>query len=211
LARVISILDGVSGYRNARGQENRKRKRPRRRETTEGVGNQKKKQRVDAESMEHGMDLDIPVDVTVIPGSLNAAAVVVASSAPPEDSQSGPPTILRHITVGINEVTKRLESQIESARRTMMVPDAVSVGSSKSRPVLKIIFVCRADIDPPLLIEHLPHLVAAFNSSQLSSQTSESIKIVPLPNGAEFALAEAMGLRRVAVMAIDVCLLFPQE
>jgi ribonuclease P/MRP protein subunit POP3 len=205
LTRVISILDGVSGYRDARGQENRKRKRPCKRKTTEKGGSRKKKRKVDAESIGHGMDLDTPADTANDQNSPKPATVAAVSSAPSHDvSQSEPPRILRHITLGINEVTKRLESQVRRARRTVIVAHADAVESSKSRADLKIIFVCRADIDPPLLIEHLPYLVAAFNSAQLSVQMPEPVKVVPLPNGAEFTLARALGLRRVAVMAIDV-------
>lgn len=125
-------------------------------------------------------------------------AIEVESSSPPEQEQREP-SILKHLTVGINEVTKRLEAQASSARR-------IQIGSSSNKtpsdiPLLSVVFVCRADVDPPLLVDHLPHLVAAGNSSPAAC----AVKIVPLPKGAESALSKALGLRRAAVIAIDVC------
>ncbi|KAJ7925946.1 hypothetical protein B0H13DRAFT_2229534 [Mycena leptocephala] len=108
--------------------------------------------------------------------------------------------VLSHLVVGINEVTRRLDAQILSSRKTVLVnPDPASEPAPTPAPI-KVIVVCRADVDPQILIDHLPHEVAAFNSSK----PSEPIKIIPLPKGAEFTLAKAMGLRRVAVIAMDV-------
>jgi len=114
-----------------------------------------------------------------------------------EDSDTEPPAILNHLTIGINQVTKRLESHVKSSR-TVVVSDKPI--AAECRSAIKIVFVCRADVDPPLLIAHLPHLVAACNTF---SAFPNSIKLVPLPKGAEASLAEALRLRRVAVIAID--------
>jgi len=118
--------------------------------------------------------------------------------------QPEPPSILHHLTIGINQVTKRLESHIRSAHKAVVVPGRTA---SECRSAIKIILVCQGDVDPPLLIAHLPHLVATCNTSSAQSSTQAPqnfIKLVPLPKGAEASLAEALGLRRVAVMAIDV-------
>ncbi|KAH9486497.1 hypothetical protein JR316_0000562 [Psilocybe cubensis] len=97
------------------------------------------------------------------------------------------------MTYGINEVTKKLETQIHNFHllQVVDVPEP-------SLP-LKYVFVCRSDVDPPLLIDHLPHLVAAYNSNCLR----DPIKLVTLPQGAELLLAQNLGIRRVTVIAID--------
>jgi ribonuclease P/MRP protein subunit POP3 len=110
-----------------------------------------------------------------------------------------PPLILSHLVYGVNAVTKRLEIQTQSTRRpTTSVPET-SGQPSDTKP-LKYVFVCRADVNPPLLVAHLPHLVAAYNSTN----PSEYLKLIPLPQGAEISLAEALGIRRVTVLGIDV-------
>jgi ribonuclease P/MRP protein subunit POP3 len=129
----------------------------------------------------------------------SAANDVLSSSPTNGTSTLEPPKILQHLSVGINEVTKRLESQIQQNRVTV-VTTADDSKLASPRPHLKFILVCRSDIDPPLLIDHLPHLVAAYNSTQ----TDEPVKLVPLPKGAESSLAQTLGLRRAAVVGIDV-------
>ncbi|KAF9074824.1 hypothetical protein BDP27DRAFT_1257990 [Rhodocollybia butyracea] len=103
---------------------------------------------------------------------------------------SDPPEVLSHLVTGINTVTKRLETLVRTRR---------GGNPEDSMPNVKIVLVCRADVNPPMLIDHLPHLVAAYNSTN----PPDPILLVPLPPGAEFTLAEVMGVRRVAVMAID--------
>lgn len=109
-------------------------------------------------------------------------------------------SVLQHITVGINEVTKRLETHIRDNRRiTVKASSTPTYGNS--RATLGVVLVCRADIDPPILIDHIPPLIAIFNSTQ----PKHPIKVVLLPKGAETSLAQAMGLRRAAVLGLDVC------
>jgi ribonuclease P/MRP protein subunit POP3 len=67
-----------------------------------------------------------------------------------------PPSILRHIVYGINAVTKRLEFQSYNSRRpTIVIPTLVPSNTSF------YIFVCRKDVEPAVLVDHLPHLVAS--------------------------------------------------
>ncbi|KAJ6575284.1 hypothetical protein B0H19DRAFT_1128004 [Mycena capillaripes] len=177
LACTISLLDGVSEYQSVRGQENRKRKQLHK-DTTQ---NKKRK-----------IDVDATGDTDV---------VLPDVSTPPSERIAEPvrPAVLSHLVVGINEVTKRLDAQIRSLRNTVSLnPDSASEPALPPAPI-KVIVVCRADVDPQILIAHLPHEVAAFNSTK----PPEPIKIIPLPKGAESTLAKAMGLRRVAVIAMD--------
>ncbi|KAG9123406.1 hypothetical protein FRC07_014979, partial [Ceratobasidium sp. 392] len=118
------------------------------------------------------------------------------SEASPASTAIPVPPLLKHCTFGINEVTKRLEA--------LAKPTLTAEACPTSRPRLRAVLVCRSDVDPPLLIAHLPILVATCNSS-LSTDSGDDkfVKLVTLPMGAEHSLAEITGLRRVAVMALD--------
>lgn len=99
--------------------------------------------------------------------------------------------------------------QIQETSASELKPGAAPLRSLFSvsafaRAPIRIVLVCRADIDPPLLVSHIPHLVAACNSA--TTDPDMRVKLVTLPKGAENTLAHAMGLRRAAVLAFDVWL-----
>ncbi|KAG2154201.1 uncharacterized protein EDB93DRAFT_1239571 [Suillus bovinus] len=111
-----------------------------------------------------------------------------------------------YMTVGINEVTKRLESQLKSVRHSVTLTT-----TSPANPIfpemssIAVVFVCRADVNPPILLDHIPHLVAGCNSTRLGSNplgARQPLKLIILPKGSESALAQALGLRRASVIAI---------
>ncbi|KAG1753556.1 uncharacterized protein EDB91DRAFT_1098643 [Suillus paluster] len=111
-----------------------------------------------------------------------------------------------YMTIGINEVTRRLESQLKSLRHCVTLNTA-----SHANPIspdissIAIVFVCRADVNPPILLDHIPHLVAGCNSTRPGSshlRARQPLKLVILPKGSEAALAQALGLRRAAVIAV---------
>lgn len=183
---AIKIADGVCDYRQERGTDNRKRKRQR----NEAAQDDAKKRKVESEAI----NAEIEDDMT--PAAEEASST--ERRALPE-----PPTILQHLIFGVNEVTRRLEAQIKSYRHIITVSDETATLSEPfSQSPIKVIFVCRADINPSILIDHIPHLVAACNAA--SKRSLNFVKLVPLPKGAETTLAQAVGLRRVAVMAVDV-------
>lgn len=109
------------------------------------------------------------------------------------------PPITSHITVGINEVTKALETEIRSCRQVVVISDTTS---DTSQPLTSVIFICLADLDTPAIVAHLPQLIALCNSAR---PHGHKIKVVPLSAGAQSSLANALGFtRRVSVMALDV-------
>lgn len=123
-------------------------------------------------------------------------------------TRSIPASPFDYITIGINEVTRKLESQIESFRKlvTITTPSRVKKIPRKSAPIA-VVFVCRADVNPPILLDHIPHLVAGCNSIRPKSDpqgAQEPLKLIVLPKGSEPALAQALGLRRAAIIAIHV-------
>ena len=120
------------------------------------------------------------------------------------------PPIIPHLVLGINRVTKRLEDQARAYRQTLTATKTITDDGTSQPPLISVVFVCRADVDPPLLISHLPTLIASCNSSRNALTDPNSyppIKLVPVPKGSESLLADATGLRRVAVLALDVIVL----
>lgn len=203
LAVAVKLTEGVSEYRLGRGMESRKRKRAKKDAQLQGANNASKKAKkvgsgVSDEAMEVG-SVTIRGEAVSSKSDVSATGTDVDVLALDHQVSHEPPSILQHLTIGINEVTRKLESQIKLSRQTVIISDKGAV--SPESPRIKLIFVCRADIDPPILINHLPHLVSAYNSSR---KHPDFMKLVPLPKGAEFTLAAAMGLRRVAVVAVDV-------
>ncbi|KAJ3812610.1 hypothetical protein F5876DRAFT_36919 [Lentinula aff. lateritia] len=175
LAQILSLLNGVSEYQHTRSQMNRKRKR----EQLEEKHTREKTRRVTTNDLEN----------SPIPGAHQGSS---SADMQVDVAPYGPPAILAHLTLGINQVTKRLEGLVRTRR------EGIDKNAS-SPPAIRIILVCRADVNPPMLIDHLPHLVAAYNSTK----PQDSILLVPLPQGAEFTLSKVMGIRRVAVMAVS--------
>lgn len=109
------------------------------------------------------------------------------------------PPITLHITLGINEVTKVLETEIRSSRQFVVTADTTS---DTSLPLTSVIFICHADLDNPAIVAHLPQLIALCNSTR---PHGHQIRVVLLPAGAQSSIAHALGYpRRVSVMALDV-------
>jgi ribonuclease P/MRP protein subunit POP3 len=110
------------------------------------------------------------------------------------------PPIIPHITVGVNEVTKALETEVRSSRPTVVIP---SPAVDQTHALTSAIFICYADLDTPAIVAHLPQLVALCNSMR---SENHKIKVVQLPVGAQGSLANALGyLKRISVLALDVC------
>ncbi|KAF8579832.1 hypothetical protein K439DRAFT_1415944 [Ramaria rubella] len=208
LASLLTILTDVGEYHLERHSASKKRKRARhdkdrkeRKMKKRKVGEEGKATSTDADNADTAaqnlseggteMELDLGLDPNLEP----------AIEFPPA------PPVLAHLIFGINEVTKRLESQAQSLRprTSIKTPAAARDPEPSVKPEiapLAYVFVCRADIDPPILIAHFPELVAACNVPT-PSRTSPPVHLIPLPKLAENTLAEALGLRRVSVLAID--------
>ncbi|KIM47741.1 hypothetical protein M413DRAFT_62833 [Hebeloma cylindrosporum] len=185
LSHILQLLEGVSAYLSHRSAQNRKRKR----NAILGEPTSQKKPRKTLNTGENASPHDRP---SLEP--INQKPTVEAAERVDFES----PLILSHLLYGVNVVTKRLEIQTQRARRPTVISADISGQLLDPKP-LKYIFVCRADVDPPLLIDHLPHLVAAYNSTN----PSEYLKLIPLPQGSELALARALGIRKVTVLGID--------
>ena len=158
------------------------------------------------------------------------------------------PESLACLTIGINEVTKRLERQcrpasvaisstsiIKSSTSSAQTSTFVSTLEPPRRPI-RLVLACRHDVDPPILLEHVPALVASCNSNRRSrwrssmknkqpmsglgmdldntegnedtetdtiSNVNVPVKLVPLPKGSEATLAQAVGLRRATLIALE--------
>ncbi|KAI6031475.1 hypothetical protein BKA83DRAFT_671361 [Pisolithus microcarpus] len=104
------------------------------------------------------------------------------------------------LVIGINQITRALEHQIRSARWLTTVHDPGQPANSREPCAeLSVVFACSSDVNPPILLEHIPHLVASCNSL---STAKLRVKLVPLPKGSEPILARAVGLRTAAVIGV---------
>ena len=187
---IIDLLEGASDYHHHCCVVNRKRKRACKRAE---MSSWKKIAEGPNDNTLKSAEPLIPTAAQDTPMDIDGKALHSGDTADVIE----PPVFLRHLTIGINAVTKRLEAQ--SSRSHMNVVTYPEITITPPKPV-KYIFVCRGDVEPALLIEHLPHLVAAYNSYR----PSQYAKLVPLPRGSERALAQILGIRRVTVLGIDV-------
>ncbi|KAG8219531.1 hypothetical protein J3R82DRAFT_481 [Butyriboletus roseoflavus] len=112
---------------------------------------------------------------------------------------------LPHFVIGINTVTRALESQLRNTRKHVVVDSAQDSASrngdqrpSSAPSPIVVVFVCCADVDPSALVDHIPHLVAGCNSLRNATQPT---KLVPLPKGSEPTISQILGVRRAAVVA----------
>ncbi|KAI0721391.1 hypothetical protein C8T65DRAFT_715597 [Cerioporus squamosus] len=193
LAGVVGMLGGVAQHNFNREHASRKRRRargPRDDRLT------KKPKSGEAAAQES----------TTVPTDAAGTAAMEVDATNPDSATV--PSILQHMSVGINEVTKRLEALARSHRQTIVpTTDRPAASEPPKATSSRLVIACRADVDPPILIGHLPHLVAACNSVSKhcasKAGASDGTWLVPMPKGAENTLAEAMGLRRVSVMLIE--------
>jgi ribonuclease P/MRP protein subunit POP3 len=201
-------LDGVGAYNLNRQSVSRKRKSARHNKEKREKAVTRKKRKIGTEG-EALADEDNDVDTTTHTKEA-VGAVMEVDAEPDAQPDIEAPSVVAHLTMGINEVTKRLETQAQSRRLHASITASTSVETSSSaskpkpeRTPLVYVFVCRADIDPQLLVGHLPELVAACNTP-IPGCTSPPVHLISLPKNAENTLATAVGLRRVSVLALDV-------
>lgn len=181
LAHLVGILDGIADYQRARCLRARARKKDS--ATTNGASH-----------------CSSPMDLASKHQAFSADTLTDQDTA----ASSEPPPIFKSLIFGINAVTKYLETQIANCRLKTVFQSSTKdmEQASEEHNTIRYLFVCRADIDPPILIDHLPHLVATYNVLR-GSDVPPTI-LIPLPKGAEATLAQAVGVRRLAVLAIDV-------
>ncbi|KAI7890958.1 uncharacterized protein EV154DRAFT_398104, partial [Mucor mucedo] len=86
------------------------------------------------------------------------------------------PEIQSRLHVGINEVTRYMESYIASTPTT--------------QPVM---YICKREIKPLQLCQHL-----------LSMAALAKIKLIPMPADSESKLGQALGITRASVVLIEI-------
>lgn len=188
LACLVDMLSAVAEHNLSRERTSRwKRKR---RAAQAIVAS--KKSRILVELEPRSTTVDAPL--ATHEGDINNAA----------EAATVTPPILRSLAAGINEVTKRLET-IARSHRHMVNSDIDKDGETAQGSIAtsrdRLVVVCRADVDPPALVSHIPNLVATCNSRR---EGGGRTWLISLPKGAEHTLAEALGLRRAAAMLIEV-------
>lgn len=181
LAHLVGILDGIADHQRARCLRTRARKK----DSTASGG-----------TLNRSSPIDLGAQQQVPSGATSRGSENVASTQPPP--------IFKSLIFGINTVTKHLETQIANCRRRAIFQSSAEGVKqvSEEHDAIRYLFVCRADIDPPILIDHLPHLVATYNVLRVPDVPPTIL--IPLPKGAEATLAQTVGVRRLAVLAIKV-------
>ncbi|KAM5530745.1 hypothetical protein V8D89_015605 [Ganoderma adspersum] len=191
------MLGGVADHNLEREHSSRKRNRSGRPTQTEGSKRAKTDQ---------GSVLRNPSEtIGSLDGGTLDADVLATTPIPP---------VLLSLTVGINEVTKRLERLAASHRSHVETRsdqgDLLSNATPTTPSPSRLVIACRADVDPPILLGHIPNLVATCNSARrvygTDSPQPGGTWLVPMPKGAEETLSRAMGLRRVSILLVEVCL-----
>ena len=200
LASLLNLLSGVGEYNGKRLIISKKRKHE--------EHSRKRKEKAESRKRRKANKWEVLSTVASKPEkSAEEVTEMVAEDGRSQAKLPEAPPVLSHLTIGINAVTKRLEAQAHSHRLKtgIKVSAQPSDGppSTKETPAIKYVFVCRADVDPPLLIAHIPELVAACNVS-IPSQFLSPVHLIPLPKDAERTLADALNLPRLSILALDV-------
>lgn len=121
---------------------------------------------------------------------------------------SSPPEILSHLDVGINAVTRRLESisrqHIPAALQEVTVePNSRKSTSSGSRADdLAVVFVCRSALHPSVY-EHIPRLISMITQASGESSVEKDIRLVALPKAAEIRLPKTLNILRASVVGVS--------
>lgn len=130
--------------------------------------------------------------------------------------QSDRPQSRDHILLGIKAIGRMLEYQVIHKKSSVSNPKT-SVSNPKLSEPSKLrwpyVFVCREDLNPSSLVDHLPVTVACFNEMHsLQSDVdylgppvqTQDVYLIPLPRGSDAKLSKALGVRRTAAVAISV-------
>lgn len=109
-----------------------------------------------------------------------------------------------NLVIGLNEVTRALERQLRLVHKRVVLGHPLEISAqlppSPPSPIV-VVFVCCADVDPTAIIDHIPYLIAGWNSPRNAGQP---IKLIPLPMGSEQIISTILGVRRAAVLAFRV-------
>ncbi|KAF5352679.1 hypothetical protein D9756_005959 [Leucocoprinus leucothites] len=185
LAHLVDLLDGVADFHRNRTSSKKRKRTP---EKANELSQRSTRKWIP--SGDPAIDQDTSTE--------DPSTLLLLDHA----EKSEPPSILNSLTYGINAVTKRLENQIERSRAKLVLKTSNETKTTEEVPdPIHYLFVCRADVDPSILIDHLPYLVATYNV--LRQKDFSPIILATLPKGAESTLAQAMGVRRLAALAID--------
>lgn len=114
----------------------------------------------------------------------------------------------------VQKLQREVKQHIPNTHQADQAESGARVDTFSTSPRFRIIFVAKGDINPLSIVQHVLTAAAARNAANISLRriranadsyaSPEDVYIVPLPKGAESKLAELLGIRRVAVFAIEV-------
>ena len=111
-----------------------------------------------------------------------SSSTTAASTESLQDLKFKRDEIMKHFIVGTNAVTSNLQSCIKTKHWTG----------------LECIFVCKEDVEPSILYQHVPTMAHLASRGQ--------IRICALSKSMEVAVSKAFGIKRVALFGIHVSL-----
>lgn len=114
----------------------------------------------------------------------------------------------------VQQAHREIKQHISRMQHADQAESGALVDTFSTSPRFRIIFVAKGDINPLSIVQHVLTAAAARNAANISLRriransdsyaSPEDVYVVPLPKGAESKLAELLGIRRVAVFAIEV-------
>lgn len=105
------------------------------------------------------------------------------------DLQMEVPAIKDHITVGFNSTNQLLENLSKLNRGEI---------KKTLSPKICMVFVCKVDITPALLVQHFPVLV------RMASTKESPVKLVQLPRGSMAKLGSSLNRQSVGIVGVSL-------
>ncbi|TPX32601.1 hypothetical protein SmJEL517_g04322 [Synchytrium microbalum] len=131
-----------------------------------------------------------------------SSSVVAAKTAVSSLPHSSDLDTLKDLVIGINDVSRVLEGMIPRSLQSGITKSTTAdTGMPDTAPKqrLRMVFVCRSDLDPPHLYTHIPTLVCLASPD---GDGDDAITLCGLNAGAEDRLARALGVKRVGCLAV---------
>ncbi|KAH9819594.1 hypothetical protein DFH28DRAFT_886674 [Melampsora americana] len=177
-------------------------------------------------SMDPTPPMEVNLSDTAIPDPIPIPAIETSTCA--TDLADGLCTVVGRakaqdqVIVGIKVITQMLESRIRELQSSTYqstskrpIPETTNGSIESNDPPCKgqYIFVCRDDLNPISVVDHLPPMIASLNRMLLLYKSSSSADtiiqsstcyLVPLPRGSTTKLSLALGIKRTAAVAISV-------
>lgn len=121
----------------------------------------------------------------------------------PRTSAAGQPPRRPALAVSSRQKNSSTASAASATLETRPTSSTAAAQLNLDDP-LAVVLVCRADINPRDLLDHLPNTVAAANGLLVAQEGKRPVQLVQLNQGAEHALSQALAIKSAAVVGLRV-------